>query len=82
MNNDAYNKKRKNNNFVANNKNIGFSRYGNNQSFYSTNLEANRKNKGCFLLFEKSSINNLKEKIGNFNKYNVNDLDTLDIKDI
>ena len=67
VNNAAYNKKRK---------------YGGNQSFYSTNLEANRKTKGCFLLFEKSSINKLKEKIGNLNKYNTNDLDTLDIKDI
>ena len=76
VNNGVYNKKRQNKN------NAGVSRYGNNQSFYSTNLEGNRKRKGCFLLFEKSSINRLKEKIGNFNKYNVDDLDTLDIKDI
>ena len=82
VNNDIYNKKRKNHNFNINNKNMGFSRYGDNQSFYSTNLEANRKTKGCFLLFEKSSINRLKEKIVNFNKYNENELDTLDIKDI
>ena len=82
VNNDIYSKKRNNQNFNINNKNIGFSRYKDNQSFYSTNLEANRKTKGCFLLFEKSSINRLKEKIGNFNKYNENELDTLDIKDI
>ena len=82
MNNDIYSKKRNFQNLNINNKNIGFSRYKDNQSFYSTNLEANRKTKGCFLLFEKSSINRLKEKIGNFNKYNENELDTLDIKDI
>ena len=82
VNNGAFNNNRKNKKFNINNKNICFSRYADNQSFYSTNLEGNRKNKGCFLLFEKSSINRLKEKIGNINKYNVNNLDTLDIKDI
>ena len=79
INNGNYNLNKKN---INNNKNIGLSRYGDNQSFYSTNLEGNRKSKGCFLLFEKASINRLKEKIGNLNKYNTNDLDTLDIKDI
>ena len=79
INNGNYNLNKKN---IKNNKNIGLSRYGDNQSFYSTNLEGNRKSKGCFLLFEKASINRLKEKIGNLNKYNTNDLDTLDIKDI
>ena len=79
VNHGPYHLNKKN---INNNRNIGFSRYGDNQSFYSTNLEGNRKNKGCFLLFEKSSINRLKEKIGNLNKYNTNDLDTLDIKDI
>ena len=73
VNNGTYN------NRLRKNKNIG-----NNQSFYSTNVEDNRKFKGGgFLLFEKSSINKLKEKLGNFNKYNINnDLDTLDIKNI
>ena len=80
VNNGNYNLNKKN--IINNNRNIGLSRYGDNQSFYSTNLEGNRKSKGCFLLFEKSSINRLKEKIGNFNKYNTNDLDTLDIKGI
>ena len=80
VNNGNYNLNKKN--IINNNRNIGLSRYGDNQSFYSTNLEGNRKRKGCFLLFEKSSINRLKEKIGNFNKYNTNDLDTLDIKGI
>ena len=70
VNNGAFNKNRKNKNF------------GNNQSFYSTNLENNRKFKGGFLLFEKASINKLKEKIGKFNTCNMNDLDTLDIKNI
>ena len=82
VNNGVSNKKRNNQNFSICGKNMGFSRYGDNQSFYSTNPEGNRKNRGCFLLFEKSSINKLKEKIGTFNKYNANDLDTLDIKDI
>ena len=82
VNNNTFNNNRKNKKFNINNQNICFSRYADNQSFYSTNLEGNRKNRGCFLLFEKSSINRLKEKIGNFNKYNVNNLDTLDIKDI
>ena len=40
------------------------------------------RNKGCFLLFEKSTINKLKEKMGTLNKYNTNDFETLDIKDI
>ena len=79
INNGNYNLNKKN---IKNNKNIGLSRYGDNQSFYSTNLEGNRKSKGCFLLFEKASINRLKEKIGNLNKYNTNYLDTFDIKDI
>ena len=82
VNNGVSNKKRNNQYFSICGKNMGFSRYGDNQSFYSTNPEGNRKNRGCFLLFEKSSINKLKEKIGTFNKYNANDLDTLDIKDI
>ena len=80
VNNGFYNKKRKN---IMNNGN--YSRYNinsNNQSFYSTNIENRSKSKGCFLLFEKASINKLKEKIGALNKYNTNDIETLDIKDI
>ena len=84
INKGFYSKKRKNNNNLNNNGN--FSRYNihsNNQSFYSTNIENNRtRNKGCFLLFEKSSVNKLKDKLGALNKYNTNEIDTLDIKDI
>ena len=40
------------------------------------------RNKGCFLLFEKSSIIRLKDKIGTFQKYNTNDVDTFDFTDI
>ena len=54
----------------------------NNQSFYSTKSENKIKNKGCFLLFEKSSINRIKEKIGTFQKYTTNDVDTFDFRDI
>ena len=48
------------------------------------NVENKIKNKmGCFLLFEKSSVNKLKEKIGVFSKYNnTNDIETLIFKDI
>ena len=54
----------------------------NNQSFYSTKSENRIRNKGCFLLFEKSSINRIKEKIGTFQKYTTNDVDTFDFRDI
>ena len=74
--------------FSKKNKNFKFgnsSRYkigNNNQSFYSTKSENKMRNKGCFLLFEKSSINRLKEKIGTFQKYTTNDVDTFDFRDI
>ena len=83
VNNGFYNKKRQTN--INNGKNGNYSRYNmnsNNQSFYSTNIDNRTRNKGCFLLFEKSSINKLKEKLGALNKYNTNDIDTLNIKDI
>ena len=84
VNNGIYSKKRRSKNNINNNGN--YSRYNiksNNQSFYSTNIDNNRtRNKGCFLLFEKASINKLKEKLGALNKYNTNEIDTLDIKDI
>ena len=80
VNNGFYKKGKIQNNL----NNINISRYNirsNNQSFYSTNPENRMRNKGCFLLFEKSSANKLKEKIGAFNKYNTNEVETLDIKD-
>ena len=74
--------------YIKKNKNYKLgnsSRYhinSNNQSFYSTKPENRIRNKGCFLLFEKSSINKLKEKMGAFQKYNTNEIDTLDFRDI
>ena len=81
VNNGFYNK-RKNKNSLNKGNNSRFNININNQSFYSTNVENKMRNKGCFLLFEKSTINKLKEKMGTLNKYNTNDLETLDIKDI
>ena len=76
VNNGFYNKKRKN-------KNNGYTIKSNNQSFYSVNVDNKMKNrKGCFLLFEKSSVNKLKEKIENLNKYTTSVIDTMEIKDI
>jgi hypothetical protein len=74
--------------YIKKNKNCKLgnsSRYhinSNNQSFYSTKPENRIRNKGCFLLFEKSSINKLKEKMGAFQKYNTNEVDTLDFREI
>ena len=74
--------------YIKKNKNCKLgnsSRYNinsNNQSFYSTKPENRIRNKGCYLLFEKSSINKLREKMGAFHKYNTNDVDTLDFRDI
>ena len=81
VNNGFYNK-RKNKNSLNKGNNSRFNININNQSFYSTNAENKMRNKGCFLLFEKSTINKLKEKMGTLNKYNTIDLETLDIKDI
>ena len=84
VNNGFYSKKGKNKNNLNNNGNYSrFNKQSQNQSFYSTNIDNNRtRNKGCFLLFEKASVNKLKEKLGALNKYKTNDIDTLDIKDI
>ena len=76
---------KKNNNLKFGNSsryNINNNNNNNNQSFYSTKSENKIRNKGCFLLFEKSSINRLKEKIGTFQKYTTNDVDTFDFRDI
>ena len=78
-NNRIYIKKNKNYKF-GNSSRCNINR--NNQSFYSTKPENRIKNKGCFLLFEKSSINKLKEKMGAFQKYNTNEVDTLDFREI
>ena len=79
VNNGFYNKKRRNN---INNGNLTkYNINSHNQSFLSSNVDNRVRNKGCFLLFEKNSINRLKEKIGALNKYNINDIETLDIKE-
>ena len=82
VNNGFYSKKRKNKNNLYSGNNSRYNLKNSNQSFYSAIPDNKMRNRGCFLLFEKSSVNKLREKIGAFSKYNTNDLETLDIKDI
>jgi hypothetical protein len=75
------NRIKRNNNKYNNENNSRFNLKGNSKSFFLENTEKSIKNKECFLLFEKATANKIKETIGNINKYNTNDLETLDIND-